>query len=105
MEYAFETARVRLYLPSMGETWLFVNPDMSLKEFKDNVKAEDKNVLSFTFLDSNHTEITNEEGQCLYTALTNPNKQIYVKINDNMHMFETVKKEQAFKLEDLQWFQ
>jgi hypothetical protein len=25
VEYAFETARVRLYLPNWGETWFFVD--------------------------------------------------------------------------------
>jgi hypothetical protein len=66
VEYAFETARVRLYLPSIGETWLFVDPQMSLKEFKDYCMAEDKNVLDLKFLDQDHKEIKNEEGNIMY---------------------------------------
>lgn len=92
---------MRVYLPSIGDTWLFIEPDMTLKDFKEKVMAEDKNVVNLNFLDSNHSVISFEEGTTLYHALTNPNKQLYVKINDSTHMFETVKKEQTFNLEDL----
>jgi hypothetical protein len=35
VEYAFETARVKLYLPQFGETWYFVSKDKTtFGEFK-----------------------------------------------------------------------
>ena len=35
VEYAFETARVRLYLPQLGETWFFVDRKTTLGQFKE----------------------------------------------------------------------
>lgn len=66
--------------------------------------AEDKNVLDLKFLDQDYKEIKNEEGNIMYSSLTNQNNQLFIKINESTHMFETVNREQKFNLEDLHWF-
>jgi hypothetical protein len=35
VEYAFETARVKLYLPVRGETWFYIDSKQTLKDFKE----------------------------------------------------------------------
>jgi hypothetical protein len=66
VEYAFESARARLYLPSIGETWFFVDQKTSMKEFKDKLILEDKHVKEVKFLDTNKREISNEETENLF---------------------------------------
>lgn len=60
VEYAFETARIRLYLPSKGETWFFVDDSLTLKDFKEQVKAEDKHATHIQILDANNSELGDE---------------------------------------------
>lgn len=43
--------------------------------------AEDKNVLDLKFLDQDYKEIKNEEGNIMYSSLTNQNNQLFIKIN------------------------
>ena len=61
VEYAFETARIRLYLPLKGETWFFVDNNVTLKGFQDQCKTEDSYLTDVKFYDANGTEYTNED--------------------------------------------
>ena len=54
MEYAFETARMRIFLPSQGDTWFFIDDKMTMKEFKEECLAEDPKVRSVKFIDTNN---------------------------------------------------
>ena len=49
VEYAFETARVRLYLPNWGETWFFVDGQTTISNFKAQCKSEDNFVKDIRF--------------------------------------------------------
>jgi hypothetical protein len=53
VEYAFETARVRLYLPRYGETWFFVDHDTTVERFTDQIKQDDSFVKDVTLLVQN----------------------------------------------------
>ena len=66
VEYAFESARARLYLPSIGETWFFVDQRTSMKDFKEKLAQEDQHVKEVKFLDSDKREIGNEETENLF---------------------------------------
>lgn len=59
VEYAFETARVRLYLPSNGETWFFIDQKTTMEEFVQACEKEDTKIVSgaVRFLDKDMKEI------------------------------------------------
>ena len=42
VEYAFETVRVRIYLPQWGETWFFIDRNTTVEEFLAQVRKEDQ---------------------------------------------------------------
>ena len=84
MEYAFETARLRLYLPNRGETWFFIDQKMTLKDFKEHCISEDPLVKDVKFIDQDNKELRNEEALSLYSLLTTDKNQLSIKINDNV---------------------
>lgn len=92
VEYAFETARVRVFLPEMGETWFFVDQRTTLKDFKQQCIDEDPRIQNLSFLaqdeQGNIREVKNEESHSLYSALMNPDKRstaFFIKVNENIH--------------------
>lgn len=90
VEYAFETARIRLHLPLKGETWFFLDQKVTLKDFKEQCQAEDSCVQDLKILDGNKREFRNEEALSLYTLLTTDKQQIYIKLNENLNLFPGV---------------
>lgn len=103
VEYTWETARVRLYLPSMGETWFFVDDQTSVKEFTEQVVNEDKTITEFKVLDSQKKEITASE-YSVFDILSTSHDQFYLQINNTLHTVEGVPKKAPYNLEDLAWF-
>jgi len=94
VEYAFETARVRLYLPQWGETWFYLDRHTTIAQFKKQCLEEDSFVKTVDFQkassDGNHQAINDDETP-LYNILTSQDKdQLFLKINDNVHLFPTV---------------
>lgn len=76
VEYAFETARLRLYLPQQGDTWFFTDRATTLGDLKAQCKTEDTLVQEVKFLEEQNgmvKEISDEEN--LYTRLTAHNHQ------------------------------
>lgn len=87
IEYAFETARVRLYLPTGGETWFFVDKKQTVQAFKEQCQSEDpylKSINLLTHSNGSYTELPNEVS--LYDLLTGESP-LYAQINDNIHEF------------------
>eukprot|EP00347_Sterkiella_histriomuscorum_P018926 403343635 len=91
VEYAFETARIRLYLPTKGETWFFIDNAITIKEFKNQCQAEDSFLTEVKLLDKNGKEFSNEETETFYNILAHGQAQIFIKLNDNIHQFPSAK--------------
>jgi hypothetical protein len=51
VEYAFETVRVRIYLPQWGETWFFIDKTTTLEDFLAQVKKEDSFLTNVAILE------------------------------------------------------
>ena len=75
MEYAFETARLKLFLPSKGDTWFFIDRNLTVTGFKHQCQKEDPSITEIKFGD-------NGEDAKVYEALE---KGVRVKINGNWH--------------------
>ena len=103
VEFALETARVRLHLPFKGETWFFVDSKTTLKDFTERCLEEDALVKDLRILDERQQEFRNQEAVSLYSLLTIDKQQVYVKINDNLHAFPRVQARETH-LGDSQWF-
>ncbi len=52
VEYAFETVRVRIYLPQWGETWFFIDKSTTVEDFLEQVRKEDDFLTSIALLES-----------------------------------------------------
>jgi hypothetical protein len=57
VEYAFETVRVRIYLPQWGETWFFIDKSTTLEDFLGQVRKEDNFLTNVAILEF-------KNGQC-----------------------------------------
>ena len=104
VEYAFETARMRLFLPLRGETWFFIDQKMTLKDFKEQCQEEDSLVTDIKFLDSANKELRNEDALSLYSILTTDKNQLRVQINENVQQFTGVQSTVVSHKAD-QWFE
>ena len=51
VEYAFETVRVRIYLPQWGETWFFIDKSTTLEDFLGQVRKEDNFLTNVAILE------------------------------------------------------
>ena len=95
VEYAFETARVKLYLPQYGETWFFVDKNTTIEEFRKQVQLDDSFVKDVKFYVKNpqtggKSEI-NDQGDKLYGHLVGHEyRKLYIQLNDNIHAIPTV---------------
>jgi hypothetical protein len=95
VEYAFETARVRLYLPQYGETWFFVDHDTSVERFTSQIKQDDSFVKDVTLLVKNtqtgQFQELRDPAEKIYTHLvSHTDSKFYIKLNDNFHEIPTV---------------
>lgn len=97
IEYAFETVRVRIYLPQWGETWFFIDKSTTVEEFLQQVKKEDDFLTTVSLWDSDQK--TNEKKECkhnqknlkIYDVLTSYDKvKHYIQLNDNFHLIPSV---------------
>jgi hypothetical protein len=68
IEYAFETARLRIYLPSGGETWFFVDKNQTVKDFLNQCKSEDSYLKEINIVGKNHQQV-NQDAK-VYDLLT-----------------------------------
>jgi hypothetical protein len=106
VEYAFETARVRLYLPSKGETWFFIDSQTTVQGFKDQIKKEDSLIENFDLLDGDRKQIKSNKEDSLYSVISGQDSaEIYVKINNHLHSVDSAKaNDLSFHVEDFKWF-
>ena len=81
VEYAFETVRVRIYLPQWGETWFFIDKNTTLEDFLDQVNKEDKfltNVAIMEFKNGQKESCTHDPKTTkIYDLLTSHEKSIH----------------------------
>ena len=63
VEYAFESARARVYLPTFGETWFSVSQRMTTREFLDEIKSQDPHVEEVHIVDEKFRELSNEDSR------------------------------------------
>jgi hypothetical protein len=95
VEYAFETARVRLYLPQFGETWFFVDHDTTVERFTNQIKQDDSFVKDVTLLVQNtqtgQFQELRDPAEKIYAHLvSHSDRKFYIKLNDNVHEIPTV---------------
>lgn len=57
-----------MYLPSKGETWFFIDDSLTLKDFKEQVQAEDKHVTLIMIHNANGRQLS-DDTQSLYSLL------------------------------------
>lgn len=70
VEYAFETARVRVYLPSKGDTWFFIDETTTVEGFKEQIKKEDSLISTLYILDGNKKEIQSKDEANMYSVIS-----------------------------------
>ena len=95
VEYAFETARVRLYLPQFGETWFFVDHDTTVERFTNQIKEDDSFVKDVTLLVQNtqtgqFQELRDPTEKIYAHLVSHSDRKFYIKLNDNVHEIPTV---------------
>jgi hypothetical protein len=106
VEYAFETARVRLYLPSKGETWFFIDSTTTVQSFKDQIMKEDALIENFDLLDGKREQIKGSSEDSLYSVISREDSaEIFIKINNHLHLFDSAKaKDLPHHVQDFKWF-
>ena len=52
-QFMLNKARVQMELPSRGFVWLFINPTVTISQFKDICMAEDPKIASVEIQDGN----------------------------------------------------
>ena len=55
-QYLINTARVRLTLPGRGDCWFFVDPELSVHDFKQKCQEEDSNITEVEILQGDSTK-------------------------------------------------
>ena len=64
-------ARIHLELPTRGTVWLFIDPQLTVEQFKDMCTAEDEQVQSLEVFDGGKTIAPS---QSLHSVLTDVSK-------------------------------
>jgi hypothetical protein len=67
--------------------------------------SEDTYIRDLRILDQNQREFRNEEAVSLYSLLTTDKQPVFIKLNDNLHLFPGVQKHVPdVHIDDHQWF-
>lgn len=73
--------------PSKGHVWLFINPDLTVKDFKAQCMSEDNKLKQVEVVDEKKTPFKEETN--LYGLLTEPQKKVSVQFNGCEYKFKT----------------
>ena len=86
-------------MPKTGHTWFRVDKHKTFDDLVKYIVEEDSSVQNCEYYDENFNHLQNTNSLKIFDALTNPNFQFYLKLNDCLFGFDTpeidVKKEVA----------
>ena len=100
-------ARVKINLPTQGESWFFIDPTQTVQDFIKEVQGEDSNINSLEIMTGSSTNpkpaTANEN---LYKVLQDPYTSHFLKLNNMMYSFgdKSLRKDTISLKETSTWF-
>ena len=79
-------ARVKINLPTQGESWFFIDPSQTVSDFVREVQSEDNQISSLEIMSgSSKSPKPANANEPLYKVLQDPYQSHYLKLNNMMY--------------------
>lgn len=92
LQYMVHMARVKVHLPATGDCWFFISPQLSVKDFLNEIKEEDNQIETLEILAGKKTQQPLADSSILYNELKDRTRPIFLKVNgDMMYRFDSDK--------------